>query len=57
MATQADLDDKGEGQSKAEAVTVSFDRLANGAAEVVISHQGKEYRLRTTRNGGLILNR
>ena len=36
---------------------VSFDALAGGANEVVIRHRGQEYRLRTTRNGGLILNK
>ncbi|MEQ9409844.1 MAG: hemin uptake protein HemP [Fuerstiella sp.] len=36
---------------------VSFEELAGGQAEVIIEHKGQQYRLRTTRNGGLILNK
>lgn len=35
----------------------SFESLAHGANEVIIEHQGEEYRLRLTRNGRLILNK
>ena len=35
---------------------VSFDQLSKGRKEVVIEHEGKLYRLRLTRKGGLILN-
>jgi len=35
---------------------VSFDQLSKGQKEVVIEHDGKLYRLRLTRKGGLILN-
>ena len=35
----------------------SFESLAQGANEVIIEHQGEEYRLRLTRNGRLILNK
>ncbi|MCP4787255.1 MAG: hemin uptake protein HemP [Fuerstiella sp.] len=35
---------------------VSFDQLSQGLKEVVIEHDGKLYRLRLTRKGGLILN-
>lgn len=34
-----------------------FESLAQGANEVIIEHQGEEYRLRLTRNGRLILNK
>ncbi|HIE99172.1 MAG TPA: hemin uptake protein HemP [Planctomycetes bacterium] len=35
---------------------VSFHQLSEGRKEVVIEHDGKLYRLRLTRKGGLILN-
>ncbi len=35
---------------------VSFEELSKGRKEVVIEHEGKLYRLRLTRKGGLILN-
>jgi len=37
--------------------TVSFGTLSDGRNEVIIEHQGLEYRLRKTRNGRLILNK
>lgn len=37
--------------------TVTFDELAGGGREVLIQHLGQQYRLRTTRGGGLILNK
>ena len=37
--------------------SVTFDELASGCGEVVILHHGQQYRLRVTRNGGLILNK
>ncbi|MFY9252829.1 MAG: hemin uptake protein HemP [Fuerstiella sp.] len=37
--------------------TVSFGTLAEGCKEVIIEHDGLEYRLRMTRNGRLILNK
>jgi len=37
--------------------TVSFEALTEGRNEIVIQHNGQEYRLRATRNGGLILNK
>jgi hemin uptake protein HemP len=40
---------------KQEAVV--FEELARGAKEVLIEHHGQTYRLRATRNGGLILNK
>ena len=36
---------------------LSFDQLCDGRSEIIIEHQGQQYRLRTTRNGGLILNK
>jgi hemin uptake protein HemP len=36
---------------------VAFDDLAHGSKEVLIEHRGQVYRLRATRNGGLILNK
>ncbi len=36
---------------------LSFDVLAQGSKEVLIEHFGQIYRLRATRNGGLILNK
>ncbi|HAD61463.1 MAG TPA: hemin uptake protein HemP [Planctomycetaceae bacterium] len=36
---------------------VDFAEIARGQTEVIIQYKGKEYRLKTTRNGGLILNR
>lgn len=36
---------------------ISFEALSLGAKEVIIQHHGEEYRLRATRNGGLILNK
>jgi hemin uptake protein HemP len=35
---------------------ISFEQLSGGHKEVVIEHDGKLYRLRLTRKGGLILN-
>ncbi|MDG2129819.1 MAG: hemin uptake protein HemP [Fuerstiella sp.] len=35
---------------------ISFKQLSQGKKEVVIQHDGKLYRLRLTRKGGLILN-
>ncbi len=37
--------------------TYDFETLAAGAQEVQIEHRGQKYRLRVTRNGGLILNK
>ncbi|MBL8817818.1 MAG: hemin uptake protein HemP [Planctomyces sp.] len=37
--------------------TYDFETLAAGAQEVQIEHRGQKYRLRITRNGGLILNK
>ena len=37
--------------------SVTFDELASGGGEVLILHNGQQYRLRVTRNGGLILNK
>ena len=37
--------------------SVTFDELASGCGEVLILHHGQQYRLRVTRNGGLILNK
>lgn len=34
---------------------VRSDQLLRGATELVIEHQGREYRLRVTQNGKLIL--
>jgi len=36
---------------------VTFQQLAQGAAEVLVEHDGQLYRLRLTRNGKLILNK
>lgn len=36
---------------------VAFEELAQGRKEVLIEHHGQVYRLRATRNGGLILNK
>lgn len=36
---------------------IGFDDLAHGQKEVLIEHLGQVYRLRATRNGGLILNK
>jgi hemin uptake protein HemP len=36
---------------------IRFEELAQGASEVLIGYRGQQYRLRTTRNGGLILNK
>jgi hemin uptake protein HemP len=33
------------------------DDLFKGQSEILIEHQGAEYRLRITRSGGLILNK
>ena len=38
-------------------ITISFESLSAGSDEVIIHHQGQDYRLRRTRNGGLILNK
>ncbi len=40
-----------------EVRTVSYEQLSGGAREVVIEFAGQFYRLRTTRNGKLILNK
>ena len=37
--------------------SVTFDELAAGGGEILILHHGQQYRLRVTRNGGLILNK
>lgn len=36
---------------------VAFEDLADQNREVVIEYRGQQYRLRTTRHGGLILNK
>lgn len=36
---------------------VSFNEIAGGTAEVIIEHEGQKYRLRSTRNGRLLLNK
>ena len=36
---------------------VAFEELSKGSVEVVIEHDGQDYRLRVTRNGKLILNK
>lgn len=37
--------------------SVAFDQLAQGQSEVLIEYQGQFYRLRSTRNGKLVLNK
>jgi len=37
--------------------TVTFDEIAGGSTEVVIKHAGQTYRLRSTKNGRLLLNK
>lgn len=37
--------------------TVDWETLSAGSKEIVIEHHGQKYRLRTTRKGGLILNK
>jgi hemin uptake protein HemP len=48
-----------EGQAKGvlKKGVIAFEELAEGQAEIVIEYRGQCYRLRTTRNGGLILNK
>lgn len=41
----------------ANAQAYQFEQLSAGAQEVLIEHRGQQYRLRVTRNGGLILNK
>jgi len=59
----ANRDDKqdppqtGDTRPAPEPQALSFDALSKGATEITIEHKGQRYRLRTTRNGGLILNK
>jgi hemin uptake protein HemP len=36
---------------------VSFEEISGGASEILIAYEGQTYRLRTTRNGRLVLNK
>ena len=40
-----------------EALRYTSSDLFKGQSEILIEHQGAEYRLRITRGGGLILNK
>ena len=40
-----------------ETPRVEFEEISRGSSEVVIEHDGQDYRLRVTRNGKLILNK
>ena len=40
-----------------EALRYTSSDLFRGQSEILIEHQGAEYRLRITRSGGLILNK
>jgi hemin uptake protein HemP len=40
-----------------EALRYTSSDLFKGQSEILIEHQGAEYRLRITRSGGLILNK
>jgi hemin uptake protein HemP len=44
-------------QERATEKPVSFAQLAGGKAELAIEHEGQLYRLRTTKNGKLLLNK
>lgn len=41
----------------AEALRYTSSDLFRGQSEILIEHQGAEYKLRITRSGGLILNK
>jgi hemin uptake protein HemP len=49
--------DADEAGSRCESRIFDWETLAAGSKEVVIEHHGQKYRLRTTRKGGLILNK
>ncbi|WP_421696442.1 hemin uptake protein HemP [Aestuariivirga sp.] len=55
MGAAAHHFDDGTGESGTP--IYSSDVLFKGQKEIVISHQGSNYRLRITRTGGLILNK
>jgi hemin uptake protein HemP len=64
MSQNADIREPNQGQGDQEpppgteqAHPLSFDDLAGGKKEVQIEYRGQIYRLRATRNGGLILNK
>ncbi|MBC7964357.1 MAG: hemin uptake protein HemP [Fuerstia sp.] len=45
------------GQNPIVQRVVSFSQIAGGTTEVIIEHEGQQYRLRATRNGRLLLNK
>lgn len=47
----------GKSEPSVQISVYQFEQLAAGAQEVLIEHRGQQYRLRVTRNGGLILNK
>jgi hemin uptake protein HemP len=58
-ADPAELHDRknDSGQSQPVQRVVSFNQIAGGTTEVIIEHEGQQYRLRATRNGRLLLNK
>lgn len=42
---------------KPTVIAVDFLTLSEGLPEIIVRHQGAEYRLRATRRGGLILTK
>lgn len=47
---------QGQAQPESPTRTVTTEELLGAARELLIVHAGKQYRLRITRNGRLILN-
>ncbi|WP_082074562.1 hemin uptake protein HemP [Martelella endophytica] len=54
--TKTDRGEAREKQSETPAVLES-DTLFRGASEIIIRHQGADYRMKITRQGKLILNK
>lgn len=53
----AEGDNSASAADSQRSVVLEFSRISQGLREVVIEHNGQLYRLRATRNGGLILNK
>lgn len=60
MAAESEQHEQQKSAAEPSPVTPArlvFEQLAQGRSEIIIEHQGQEYRLRSTRRGGLILNK
>ncbi|GAB5444182.1 MAG: hypothetical protein Fues2KO_45310 [Fuerstiella sp.] len=55
--TSAQPDPQPQPAPEVPQIRLSFTEVAKGQTEIIIEHEGQDYRLRATRNGKLLLNK